>query len=565
MILNVDEALDMPVIKFAYNNLEELLERKIDKEELIDLLPMLGSDIEDYDDEEIKVEFFPNRPDYLSVEGVARTLKGVLGIELGIPHYHLENSQISISVDEELTDIRPYIACCLILDIQLTEDKLRQLMDFQEDLHWVMGRDRKKVSIGIHNLDVLKEPFRYLAVDPDMVSFVPLEMDKEMTLRQILREHKKGRYYAHLLENYSKYPLIVDSQDQVLSMPPIINGELTKLTLETKSLLIDVTGTDQLAVERTLNIIATSFAESGGKIRTMQVIYPDETVESPDLTPKERQLSVKNAETIIGVPLKKDQVVDALHRVRLDAVAVNEDNVKVLVPPYRVDILHEVDIVENVAIGYGFRKIRPELPRVSTVTREDPYRNFDQVVREIMTGLGFAEIMSLMLTNEKNHYHKMLLPEQKRVEVAQPISQDRTMIRQSLLYGLLEFLEDNKHEELPQMIFEVGETVFLNGNAETRTRGVKKLAAMVTHSQANFTEIKSITHAILNNLGMLMEIEDLNHPSFIKGRCAKLKGVKKDTVEVQLEGFFGEVHPEVITNFQLEYPAVALEVEIKNF
>jgi phenylalanyl-tRNA synthetase beta chain len=555
----------MPVIKFAYNDLEELLERKIDHKELIDLLPMLGSDIEDYDDKEIKVEFFPNRPDYLSVEGVARTLKGFLGIEQGIPNYPLENSRTSISVDEELTDIRPYIACCLILDIQLTEDKLRQLMDFQEDLHWVLGRDRKKVAIGIHNLDVLKKPFRYLAADPDKMSFVPLEMDEEMTLRMILKDHKKGRSYAHLIENYSKYPLIVDSLDQVLSMPPIINGELTKLTLETKNVLIDVTGTEQLAVERTLNIIATSFAESGGMIRTMQVIYPDETVERPDLTPKERLIGVKNAQTIIGVPLNKDQVVDALHRVRLDAEALNEDTVKVLVPPYRADILHEVDIIENVAIGYGFRKIRPELPRVASVAREDPYRNFDQVVREIMTGLGFSEVMSLMLTNEEHHYHKMLLPEEERVEVAQPISQDRTMIRQSLINGLLEFLEDNKHEELPQMIFEVGETLFLNGDAETRTRGVKKIAAMVTHSQANFTEIKSISHAFLNNLGMFMEIEDLNHPSFIKGRCAKLKGVKRGTDEVQMEGFFGEVHPEVITNFQLEYPAVALEIELKIF
>jgi phenylalanyl-tRNA synthetase beta chain len=554
----------MPVIKFAYKDLEKLLKMRIDQEKLINLLPMLGSDIEDYNGEEIKVEFFPNRPDYLSVEGVARTLKGVLGIELGIPHYPLETSRTSISVAEELADIRPYIACCLIIDINFTEDKLRQLMDFQEDLHWVLGRDRKKVAIGIHNLDVLEGPFRYLAADPDLMSFVPLEMDEEMTLKQILLDHKKGRSYAHIIKKYSKYPLIVDSQNQVLSMPPIINGELTKLTLETKNVLIDVTGTDQLSVDRTLNIIATSFAESGAKIKTMQIIYPDETVERPDLTPKKRQINVKNAQTIIGVPLKRDQVIDALHRMRLDAEALNEDTVKVMVPSYRADILHEVDIIENVAIGYGFSEILPELPKVDTVAREDPYRNFDQVVREIMTGLGFVEVMSLMLTNEEHHYHKMLLPEEERVEVAQPISQDRTMIRQSLLNGLLEFLEDNKHETLPQRIFEVGEALFLNGEAETKTRGVRKLAAMVTHTQANFTEITSISHALLNNLGMLMKIEDLSHPSFINGRCAKLIGVKKDIDEVQVEGFFGEVHPEVITNFQLEYPAVALEVEIKN-
>ena len=554
----------MPVIKFAYTDLEELLGQPIDKNELIDLLPMIGSDIEGYDDEEVKVEFFPNRPDYLSVEGVARALKGFLKIEEGLPEYPLEPSGTSITIDPELRNIRPYTACCLVRDIHLTEDKLRQVMDFQEDLHWVLGRDRKKVAIGIHNLDVLKGPFRYLAADPDETSFVPLEMEEEMTLREILTEHKKGRSYARLIDQHNRYPLIMDSEDNILSMPPIINGELTKLTVDTENLFVDVTGTDRQAVERTLNIIATSFAEDGARIQTMENIYQDGTFIRPDLTPKERQVSVKNAEKIIGIPLTSAIVVEALKKVRLDAEAIDEDKVKVLIPPYRVDILHEVDLIENVAIGYCFRKIQPEIPQVATVAREDPYHDFDQSIREIMNGLGFAEVMSLMLTNEENHYQKMRLPETERVEVAQPISQDRTMIRQSLLNGLLEFLEDNKHEELPQKIFEIGETVFLDSEKETGTVGVKKLAGMLTHSQANFTEIKSITDTLISNLGLEITIEDLEHPSFIQGRCAQLKAMKTGTSEVLVEGFFGEINPEVITNFELEYPVVALEVEFKS-
>ncbi len=554
----------MPVIKFTYTDLEELLNRSMDKDELIDMLPMIGSDIEDYDDEEVKVEFFPNRPDYLSVEGVARALKGFLGIEQGMPRYHLEPSGTSITIDPGLKDIRPYTACCLVRGVEFSDEKLAQIMDFQEDLHWVIGRDRKKVAIGIHNLDVLKGPFRYLAADPDEVSFVPLEMEEEMTLREILTVHKKGKAYAHLIDKFDKYPLLMDSEDNILSMPPIINGELTKLTTGTKNLFVDVTGTDQEAVERALNIIATSFAESGATIQTMENIYSDETLIRPDLTPKERTVSVKNAVKLIGIPLTADEVVKALKKVRFDADAVDDDTVRVKIPSYRADILHEVDLIENVAIGYCFRKIEPELPQVATVAREDPYIDFDQNVREIMNGLGFAEVMSLMLTNEENHYRKMKLPETERVEVAQPISQDRTMIRQSLLNGLLEFLEDNKHEELPQKIFEVGETVFLDEETETRTTGVKKMAAMTTHSQANFTEIKSTSDALISNLGLFMEIEDLDHPSFIKGRCARIKGVKEGRSQVCVEGFFGEMHPEVIRNFQLEYPVVALEVEFKS-
>lgn len=555
----------MPVIKFTYTDLGELLGQNIDQKELIDLLPMIGSDIEDYDDNEVKVEFFPNRPDYLSVEGVARALKGFLKIEEGLPHYHLESSNTSITVDPELEEIRPYTACCLVKGIHLTEDKLRQLMDFQEDLHWVLGRDRKKVAVGIHNLDVLQGPFRYLACHPDEVSFVPLEMDEPMTLREILTEHKKGRSYAHLIDEHAKYPIIMDSEDNILSMPPIINGELTKLTTETRNLFVDVTGTDQLAVERTLNIIATSFAETGAQIQTMENIYKDGTLTRPDLTPKKRMVSVEKAEKIIGISLSADKVADALKKVRFDAEVIDQDTVKVMIPAYRVDILHEVDIIENVAIGYCFRKIKPKLPQVATVAREDPYHNFDQNVREIMNGLGFSEIMSLMLTNEENHYQKMMIPETQRVEVAQPISQDRTMIRQNLLNGLLEFFEDNKHEELPQKIFEVGETVYLDEEKETRTVGVKKMAAMITHSQANLTEIKSITHALVSNLGLEMVIEDLDQPTFIPGRCAHLTGVKKGTSEVCVEGFFGEINPQVIRNFELEYPVVAVEVAFKGF
>ncbi len=549
----------MPVINFTYQNLNELLGISIDKGELIDLLPMIGSDIEDYDDENLKVEFFPNRPDHYSVEGIARTLKGFLQIERGIPHYDLTPSGTSITVDPGLANIRPYTSCALVEDINLDDDKLVQIMEFQEDLHWVLGRDRKKVAIGIHNLDVLTPPFYYKAADPLTTSFVALDTDEEMNLKEILENHKKGRAYAHIIDKFDKYPLLIDSEDNVLSMPPIINGELTKLTADTKNVFVDVTGTDKKAVDHTLNIITTSFAESGAKIKTMNVIYPNETRTLPDLTPKKKILRVENAQRMIGIDSSRDEIIGMLRRVRLDADALNEDEIEVSIPPYRIDVLHEVDIIENVAIGYDFRKIRARLPDVATVASEDPHKAFENRVREIMIGYGFYEVMSLMLTSEEQHYQKMNLTEDERVVVAQPISQDRTMIRKSLLNGLMEFLEDNTHEELPQKIFEVGEVVYLDKATETRTRGVSKLAALVTHSTANFTEIKSLTASLISNLGLKMTVKPLDHPSFIKGRCAEVV-TKGDKVK----GFFGEVSPLVISNFNLEYPVVAFELEFNH-
>ena len=299
----------------------------------------------------------------------------------------------------------------------------------------------------------------------------------------------------------------------------------------------------------------------------MEIIYEDKTQEAPDLTPKIMTLKVKNVPQIIGVELDALKVVQVLRRVRLGAEMVDEHEVKVEVPAFRIDLLHEVDLIENVAVGYDFRKIGAVMPELFTVASEDIGRVFDKRLRDIMVGMGFLEVMSLMLTSEEQHYHKMGVPEDERVTVAQPISKDRTMIRKSLLNGLLEFLEDNKHEELPQKIFEVGETVFIDKKAETHTRGVKKLAALITHSSANFTEIKSVTHAFISNLGVTMDIQSFQHPSFIKGRCAKLSGIKSDTKSskshLRVEGFFGELNPEVITNFELEYPVVGFEVEFK--
>jgi phenylalanyl-tRNA synthetase beta chain len=549
----------MPVINFTYQNLNELLGTPMDKGELIDLLPMIGSDIEDYDDENLKVEFFPNRPDHYSVEGIARTLKGFLGIEQGIPQYDMIPSGTSITVDPGLANIRPYTSCALVEGISLDDEKLVQVMEFQEDLHWVLGRDRKKVAIGIHNLDVLTPPFYYKAADPLTTSFVALDTDEEMNLKEILENHKKGRAYAHIIENFSKYPLLIDSEDNVLSMPPIINGELTKLTTDTKNVFVDVTGTDQKAVDHTLNIITTSFAESGAKIKTMDVIYQDQTRTLPDLTPKKKLLRVDNALKMIGIDSSRDEIIEMLRRVRLDATPLNDNEIEVSIPPYRIDVLHEVDIIENVAIGYDFRKIRARLPDVATVATEDPHKAFENKVREIMIGYGFYEVMSLMLTSEEQHYQKMNLEKDQRVVVAQPISQDRTMIRKSLLNGLMEFLEDNTHEELPQKIFEVGDVVYLDEAAETRTRGVSKLAALITHSKANFTEMKSLIASLIGNLGLDMDIKPLDHPSFIRGRCAEVvtegNGVK---------GFFGEISPLVISNFNLEYPVVGFELEFKD-
>ena len=551
----------MPVITFKYQDLKDL-GIDMEKDELIDTLPMMSSDIEDFDDEEIKVEFFPNRPDNLSVEGVARSFKGFIGQEIGFPDYDVEESGKYVTVDSDVAAIRPYICFAKIDNVDFTGDKLKYAMDFQENLHWVIGRDRKKVAIGIHNADVVEGPFKYIATPKDANAFVPLEKDSEMTPEEILTEHDKGKAYAHLIEDFDKYPLILDKDDNVLSMPPIINGELTKLTEDTKNIIVDVTGTDERAVNQALNIICSSFAEVGGQIKSMEVKYEDKTIVTPDLTPQEMNVHVDTANELIGgTNLTAEDIKGLLLKARFDAEIINDNEVKAIIPAYRVDILHEVDIVENIAVQYHINDVVAALPDINTVAYENDWFKAESTIREVMVALGFQEIMSLMLTNEEAHYTKMNQEEKPHVQVARPITIDRTMIRTSLMNSLMEFLEDNTHEDLPQKIFEIGDVLYLDETKENKTVSSKKLAALVCHSTANFTEIKSIVTSVLSNLGYSMEIADSENETFIKGRAADVTGeAQKGTIK----GFFGEVSPEVITNFTLDYPVIGFEIEFIN-
>ena len=551
----------MPVITFKYQDLKDL-GINMEKDELIDTLPMMSSDIEDFDDEEIKVEFFPNRPDNLSVEGVARSFKGFIGQEIGLPDYKVEESGEYVEVDKDVAKIRPYIGFAKIDNVDFTGDKLKYVMDFQENLHWVIGRDRKKVAIGIHNADVVEGPFKYIATPIDENAFVPLEKDFEMTPNEILTKHDKGVAYAHLIQDFDKYPLILDKDDNVLSMPPIINGELTKLKEDTHNIIVDVTGTDERAVNQALNIICSSFAEVGGQIKSMEVRYVDKTIKTPDLTPQEQLIHVTTANELIGgTDLTAEDIKELLLKARFDAEIINDNEVNAIIPAYRVDILHEVDVVENIAVQYHINSVEAKLPDINTVAYENNWFKAEATIREVMVGLGFQEVMSLMLTNEEAHYEKMNQPEEPHVQVARPITIDRTMIRTSLINSLMEFLEDNKHEDLPQKIFEIGDVLYIDDEKENKTVSSKKLAALICHSTANFTEIKSVMTSVLANLGYSMEIADSENKTFIEGRAADVTGSsQKGTIK----GFFGEVSPEVITNFTLEYPVIAFEIEFIN-
>jgi len=521
-------------------------------------LPWLGFDLEDVGSDYVKVEFNPNRVDLCSYSGAARAFRGLMGWETGLPEYKVQDGKIRLTIAKAVGKIRPFMLAAVVRDIKLDDDAVVDLMEMQEDLHWGIGRDRKKASIGVHNLDTVNPPFTFTAVEPDEAKFVPLDTAKEMTLKEILEKHDKGVAYRHLVDWAPKYPLLIDKDGKVLSMPPIINGELTRLTSKTTNLFLDVTGTDYVAVERSLNILATALSDMGGTLEEVHVRYPDRTVVSPSLTPQRMKLKVDYANELLGLKLSEAQVIESLKKCRLGAEAIGKGVVEATIPAYRIDMLHEVDLVEEVAIGYGYYRLKPTIPERLTIGKQHPVHRAAGIVRQIMIGLSFTEVMNFTLTNETVHYEKMRLKASDVIKLANPVSSEYTILRQSLLPNLMKNLADNKHESFPQRLFEVSDVGRINQRVETRIERKLHVAGVSSHSASNFTEIKSTVEALLHNMGLkAWEIRPVKHTSFLEGRAATILMKRKEM------GVLGEIHPEVLNNFELENPTCAFEMNIE--
>lgn len=261
----------MPTVQFSTKEVVEMLGDGVSVDALRERIPMLGVDLVSIDDKILDMEVFPNRPDMLCVEGFVRALKGFLGVERGLDEYKISDSKLLMTVDSSVEKVRPFITAAAVYGVLITEDFLISIMNVQEKLHLTHGRNRVKVAIGIHDLDKVKSPFLYKAVKPNEISFIPLDMNVKMSLAEILQKHPKGRDYAFTLEGSELYPVIVDKNSDVLSFPPIINGELTRINKETKNLFIEITGKSELAVNQALNIIVTAFADRGGKITSVEL------------------------------------------------------------------------------------------------------------------------------------------------------------------------------------------------------------------------------------------------------------------------------------------------------
>ena len=518
----------MAQVIFPFSDLSELLD--IGKEEAIETLTLLGFPTEETEESNLNVEVTPNRPDALCVEGIARVLRCYRSGEGR--KYTVGQSPVEVVVDPSVSEVRPAFGGAVLRGVAMSDSFLRSMMQLQEKLHETLGRKRRKMAIGIYDLDTLSPPLRYFACGLDECPFVPLEMAEKMTPNEILRRHQKGMDYAHLVGE--RCPMIIDRNGEVLSFPPIINSEGTKVTESTKNLFLEATGFSKETVKHAVNIVISALAERGGRIEEITVDGSPYHLLQESHWP----LPTKEANRILGLELDDAETGGLLAK-----MGYRMEGGEVLVPGYRADIMNEVDLIEDVAIAYGFNNFEPRLPSFAStgcVQPEHPYH-------ELLIGLGFDEAMTWTLSNPRLQ-KGALLPSEGGVRISNPLTEDFTIFRPALLPNLLAVLSEGKNEKLPIRIYEIGPVAAPHLE--------RRLALCSMHPRASFSEIKGLVLSLAESTGRLAEIKPSEYGAFVPGRCAAVY------FDSKLAGYLGEIAPQALSNFGLEQPVCAAEISV---
>lgn len=540
----------MPTIEASLNDLKSLIKVK---GELDELLMFAKSEIDEIRGDTIKLDVKDtNRPDLWSIEGIVREIR--IRFTKSIPCYSVEQPILTVFVDKCMKKIRPYTVCAVVKSLSFNETIISQMIQLQEKISTAYGRNRKDVAIGVYDFNRIKGNIRFTAFGPNEIKFAPLDFDEEMTLEEIIQKHPKGKEYGHLLTGLKKYPIFIDDSRQVLSMPPIINSNYTgKVDIATKNVFIECSGFDFNKLMLSLNVLVCALAERGGKIYSCDVIYADKKIITPDLKPKEVLVDPTYILRISGVHFDN---LEELIKASGYNIRKNGKTLILEYPAYRNDIMHQRDVVEDVLISYGYNNLMPKSLEISTIGSVSKIVKFSEKLKDLAIGAGFQEIMTYTLTNKQKLFEKMCVAQEPVVEIANPISANWAVFRSWLLPSLLEFLSKNKHNEYPQLVFELGLCVVPDKTKETCTRDEIKLGLAITNTTCDYHEILSRVDFILKNLGLEYRLKKCTHNSYIPGRAALIVTNRHEV------GYVGEIHPKVLENWKLETPVCAAELSV---
>lgn len=542
----------MPTINIDIKDLKRLVGISLDESTIYDTLSALKCEPEEIIGDKITLEVTSDRPDFFSCEGIARGVRlyhGGAGTEI---KYAEGLRPVSIKVDPSTAEVRPYIVSAVVRNVKMDEEALIQIMQLQEKLHSTYCSHRKKGSIGIYDMDKISPPLLYAALPPRSIRFIPLGFSEVMDGLEILKNTQKGMEYGGILEGMSRYPLLSDSRGTVLSMPPIINSEDTKVTETSRNLIIDITGTEERTINLCLNILVTSLMERGGTIQQVEVFYEGRKVTTPKLDYTRTYLSQSTIKEVAGLDLKPDEILRLLRKMGHD---VEEENGRFVVwsPPYRPDILHEVDLVEDIVIAIGLNSLKPEAPKIATIGRPLKGSRVRKNVRDLMIGMGFQEVITYLLSSKSTLEDKVLMGRRDLVELVNPVSSEFSVLRDRILPKLLQFLGQNTHHAYPQRIFECGDVVLVKGGLPKIST---HLAAAIADHKVSYEDIQAVVSSLFLNLSRAVRFEPFCEPPFLEGRTAR---IIVDGAEI---GIVGEISPQVLVNFGLEFPVGAMECDL---
>jgi phenylalanyl-tRNA synthetase beta chain len=611
----------MPVVDVDPDELRRLTghEEKSD-EDLKDDLFSLGLEFEgETEDGDFELEFAPDRLDRLSVEGIARSLRYQYGEDRGVYVPDCNDAEWTIEVDDSVPDGRPYVTGAVVRGLDLGEAELESLIQLQEKLHATMGRQRAKGAIGVHDLAMLKpagdaddKRIVYRGVEPDGDTFVPLDDDDARTPAGVLAEHPIGDTYGDLVEGLERYPAIYDGVG-LFSFPPVINGRRTEVEASSRDLFVEMTGTDQWTIDRMLAIVCYALDARGGQLEAVEVEYGDRTLHRPDLSTDTKTVSHERIESTLGVDIAGTDVVDLLERSGLNADASGTDGdgredaaadveledvpshttrtaaaagddaagggpadggasagaaadgltYEVEIPPYRVDVRHPMDVVDDVGRAYGFNDLEPRYPDVSTVGGRHERSRLEDAARDALVGLGFEDLLNFHMTSEAALFDRMgLSPDDDALGartppvITEPYSEDYTVVRTWALPSLLMVLENNTHRAYPQDIAEIGLVAAEDHDEPTNVAEHRSVAAVVARNDASYEDAKARLQAVARAFGKDLATPPTEHPSFIGGRTAEV------VLDGESVGVIGEVHPRVLVEHDLEVPVAGFEFRL---
>ncbi|NYZ77627.1 phenylalanine--tRNA ligase subunit beta [Candidatus Micrarchaeota archaeon] len=528
----------MVVVDFDYDDFRRLLD--LPKDKVVDGLTEIGAPSEvNSETGKIYAELTPNRPDWYSMEGLARALRSYYKKENG--KYAAKKSAYKVMVDESVAKIRPYTACAVVKNLKFDDRRIRDVVLLQEKLLYTLGRKVKRFGIGIYPLKEIGFPLRYTTMKPEEIVYTPLNYPKEADAREILREHPKGKEYGHIIEKYGRYPVFVDKNDRIMALIPIVNSaETGKVDTDTEEVFVEVSGNDKVGINQALNIIACSLADMGGEIYEVEVAYKGKSDRCPDLTYKKMKFDVEKAEKLLGVKLEKKKIAECLGR-----MGYGGDGKIILVPPYRADVMDAVDIIEDLAIAYGYNNFEPTLPGFFSpggrMTRDD-------AVDSVMRGMGFLEVKTFTLTNKKKlggvGYGG------KALEIKNPSSEDYTVVRPMLAADMLEVFAVNKMRGLPQKFYELG-MVYENGKMK------RNLCFGICNRNLEFSDALGYLQTLLGEQGLKYALKE-KETGFCELPCSAAV-----VIEGKERGVFGKISSGVAGTFGLEFPVFICELALE--